>query len=146
MPNKATIPYFAYGMNLDIEAMIVRCPGCIPRYRATLMNYRLVFRGVASIEYAVGYRVHGAFYLLYKENLTALDRLEGYPSFYTRRIMPIQTICKPYRTEAWAYIMNTECRPYSPPSIGYLRTIVNGCHLWGIPEHYENELIQTAGR
>ena len=146
MSNKATIPYFAYGANLDPEAMMYRCPGCIPRCRAMLMNYRLVFHGVASIEYAVGHRVHGAFYLLTKENLAALDRFEGYPSFYTRRILPFQIANKPYRTEAWVYIMNTERRPYAIPAISYLRTIVDGCHVWGLPENYENEIIQTARR
>ncbi len=146
MSNKATIPYFAYGANLNLDDMEWRCPGHLPRCVAYIENYRLVFRGVASIEPAKGHRVYGALYLLTKSDLDALDRFEGYPRLYHRKILPLRKSGNNHNTKAWVYIMNADRNGYYPPSGGYLETILDGCRDWCIPDFYRKQILNVARR
>ncbi len=141
-----TIPYFAYGANLNLVGMDCRCPGHLPRCIAYIEDYQLVFRGVASIEPAEGHRVYGALYLLDEKHLAALDRFEGYPRLYRREILSLRKAGNNHRTEAWVYLMNAERNDYYPPSGGYLSTIIDGCHDWGIPNIYIREIHSIARR
>ena len=144
--NELTIPYFAYGANLNFYGMHSRCPGHLPRCIAYIENYKLVFRGVASIEQANGQRVYGAMYLLDESHMDALDRFEGYPRLYRREIMPIRKAGNNHHTEAWVYLMNPDKYGYSAPCGGYLETILDGCRDWNIPEFYLKQIIKIARR
>ena len=46
--------YFAYGSNLNLHQMLGRCPAAKPLGRFDLDDARLVFCGVADVEYADG--------------------------------------------------------------------------------------------
>ena len=46
--------YLAYGSNLNVSQMSSRCPDAIPMGGFYLPDYKLVFRGVADIEYEKG--------------------------------------------------------------------------------------------
>lgn len=144
--NECTIPYFAYGANLNFYGMDSRCPGHLPRCVAYIENYKLVFRGVASIEPANGNRVYGALYLLDETHMDALDRFEGYPRLYRREIMSIRKAGNNHHTEAWVYLMNPDRYGYSAPCGGYLECILDGCRDWDIPEFYRKQIIKIARR
>jgi gamma-glutamylcyclotransferase (GGCT)/AIG2-like uncharacterized protein YtfP len=88
--------YFAYGSNLNMDQMEHRCPHSRPIGSAILPGYRLEFRangsgmGFATVSPAPGKRVHGGLWAIAEIDLPRLDRYEGYPSLYTRRMLPVQ--------------------------------------------------------
>lgn len=137
-----TIIYFAYGANLDIRGMLLRCPGCKPLTRAVLSDHRLVFRGAADIEHRTGESVHGALYQITPVHLDSLDRFESYPRFYDRKNVQVVT-ADGNAVEATVYQMIRR-KGYSPPFNGYLDIIISGCRDWGIPEEYIRTIIGTA--
>jgi len=136
------ILYFAYGANLDLRGMKLRCPEHRPIGRAILKNYRLMFKGVADIEPASGHQVHGALYEITAEHLKTLDRFEGYPRFYIRKLLPVCTK-KGEEVEAVVYLMNN-CRQYSSPHRGYLNIILSGCRQWQLPQEHIRYIITRA--
>ncbi|MDP8238614.1 MAG: gamma-glutamylcyclotransferase family protein [Candidatus Hatepunaea meridiana] len=136
------ILYFAYGANLDMHGMELRCPGYIPVRRAVLHNYRLMFKSVADIEPAANHIVHGALYEITQEHLRSLDRFEGYPRLYTRKILPVLTD-EDKEFQAIVYLMNN-CRQYSSPHRGYLDIILSGCRQWQLPQEYIRYIITRA--
>ena len=136
------ILYFAYGANLDLRGMELRCPGHIPIGRAVLHNYRLMFKGVADIEPAANHIVHGALYEITQEHLRSLDRFEGYPRLYTRKILPVLTD-EDKEFQAIVYLMNN-CRQYSSPHRGYLDIILSGCRQWQLPQDHIHYIITRA--
>ena len=139
---KNPIIYFAYGANLDLRGMRMRCPGHIRIARAVLPDYRVVFRGVADIEPAVGEKVHGALYHLTSKHLDALDRFEGYPNLYIRKTITV-TIDDGTSVEALVYVM-ADRQWYSPPGSGYLNIILTGCRDWKLPEEHIQALTNRA--
>ena len=107
--------YFAYGSNMNHEHMKHRCPKSKYLKKMTLPNYELVFRSVADVQEAPGKKVEGALFEITKDCERALDRYEGYPNLYTKRVVD----------DIMFYTMVDKDRVY-PPSEGYLWTIVHG--------------------
>lgn len=70
--------YFAYGANLDREAMSQRCPGAMVRERAILEDHELVAmrQGWLSITPRTGTRTEGLLWELEEAHLIALDEYE----------------------------------------------------------------------
>ena len=137
-----TIIYFAYGANLDVRGMELRCPGHRRIGRAVLKNYRLMFKGVADVEPASGHQVHGALYEITTEHLRTLDRFEGYPRFYTRKPLPVFTE-EGEEVNAIVYLMNN-CSQCSSPHRGYLNVILSGCRQWQLPQEHICYIITRA--
>jgi len=136
------ILYFAYGANLDCKAMRSRCRGCQPVTKARLIDHRLVFRGVADIEFAPGASLQGALYRITTAGLNALDRFESHPHFYDRKIVSVFNP-EGIAAEAIVYQMVRQYG-YAPPSDHYLNTILNGCREWEIEEEYIRKIIKAA--
>src|SRR5690348_5363822 len=82
--------YFAYGSNLNRDAMARRCPDSKPVAPAVLDGWRLTFQGVADIERQPGARTVGAVWKISAQDLRHLDRYEGYPRLYGRELVPVQ--------------------------------------------------------
>lgn len=78
-----TVPYFAYGSNLNPARMRARCPGARIVGTATLRGWRLVERLYADIAPCEGADVRGVVYALTARDVDALDRCEGWPRVYT---------------------------------------------------------------
>lgn len=76
--------YFAYGSNLNLRQMGNRCRGSkyISNYK--LEDYQLTFRGVADVIPAPGNLVVGALFSVNGNDLSRLDKYEGYPTLYDR--------------------------------------------------------------
>ena len=73
-----SILYFAYGANLDREAMSLRCPGAKVREPALLDDHQVVAmqEGWLSIAPRTGERTEGLLWELEPEHLVALDEYE----------------------------------------------------------------------
>lgn len=116
--------YIAYGSNLNISQMAGRCPTAEVVGKAVLRGWRLAFRGVVTVERRAGYNVPVLVWKLQPQDEYALDRYEGWPHLYYKETLKI-TLDGKKRT-AMVYIMNGNARPYSPPSKGYMETILRG--------------------
>ncbi|MBU5310437.1 gamma-glutamylcyclotransferase [Tissierella carlieri] len=120
--------YIAYGSNLNLNQMKYRCPTAKVIGTSELKDYELVFRGssrsaVATIEPCEGSTVPVLLWSIKPDDEKALDRYEGYPSFYGKSGVDI-TVGN-YKATAMIYIM-TEGYKLGNPSDSYLKTIEEG--------------------
>ena len=117
--------YIAYGSNLSEEQMARRCPTATIVGTSILKGWRLLFNGPASIEKKCGYQVPVLIWELQPEDEKALDRYEGYPSYYRKEMLEVKV--KDQTLDAMVYIMNTnkEAQPgeyyYNVLDKGYIR-------------------------
>ena len=126
--------YIAYGSNLNVPQMRRRCPNAAILGTAKLKGWELLFKGsktgsYLTIEECGGGTVPVVIWEVTPSDEAALDRYEGYPSFYYKRELKVQY--KGIRTgrrrtvTAFAYIMH-EDRPVGVPSDFYMRTCLDG--------------------
>ena len=78
--------YFAYGSNLSVAEMKVRCPAAVPISTATLPDHRLVFRTWADVEPCPGHSVPGVLWTITAACGTALDLYEDVAGGLYRRL------------------------------------------------------------
>lgn len=126
MKNKTL--YIAYGSNLNLTQMAYRCPTAKVVGASEIKDYELLFRGgrqgsVATVEPLKGSSVPVLLWTLKEKDLEALDRYEGYPSFYCKEILEVEL--KGRTVPAMIYIMNGG-HPFGSPSDYYLNTIMEG--------------------
>lgn len=77
--------YFAYGANINIWDMEIRCPNARPVGAFELRDWQLELYSHATIQPNPGQSVHGVLWDLTPECEQALDRFEGWPIYYTKR-------------------------------------------------------------
>jgi len=82
--------YFAYGSNMNLVYMYLRCPGAVPLGPAVLRDYRVVERGYADIDRSPGDCVHGLLWEVTESDLHAMDLYEEYPEWYIRYEVPVE--------------------------------------------------------
>lgn len=123
--------YFAYGSNLNLDQMAVRCPQAGVVGKAVLEGYELAFRrGVLTILPKEGSRVNGLLWRVNAWDELTLDRYEGYPHLYTKELLPVRTDSGPQTVVA--YVMTAPyCERAQPPSATYLQTVLDGCRMAG---------------
>ncbi len=134
--------YLAYGSNLNIPQMGVRCPGAEVVGTAVIKDYELLFKGsktgsYLTIEPKAGASVPVAAWRVTEADEQALDRYEGCPAFYYKKelLLPVRDIRsgKVRRCRAFVYIMH-EARALGLPSESYVRTCVEGYRVFGFDE------------
>lgn len=136
--------YLAYGSNLNIPQMQMRCPDARVIGTATILDYRLLFKGsktgsYLTIEPAPDFHVPVAVWDVSPQDELALDRYEGYPNFYYKKelTLPITGIRtgKVRVRKAFVYIMHEE-RKLGIPYTGYIRTCIEGYRAFGFDIGY----------
>lgn len=100
--------YFAYGSNMNIQRARLRIPGAVTVGRATLRGYALHERLYADIGRYAGKDVEGVLYRVCESHLRELDRFEGAPRIYERRLVTVHCGAAPVR--CWTYVMTKETR------------------------------------
>ncbi|MGE2688528.1 poly-gamma-glutamate hydrolase family protein [Mycolicibacterium pulveris] len=126
--------YFAYGSNLCVQQMALRCPGAVDPRPALLADHDWLInkRGVATVEPFDGSQVHGVLWRLTDHDLATLDSAEGVPVRYRRDRLTVHTHNGP--TEAWVYIDHRV--EAGPPRPGYLERIIDGALHHGLPQRW----------
>ena len=131
--------YIAYGSNLNVRQMTMRCPTARIIGTSEIHNYRLLFKGsktgsYLTIEPEKGCSVPVAVWSVTDQDELALDRYEGFPSFYYKKELelPITGIKtgKVRRRKVFVYIMH-EDRSFGVPSSFYMRTCAEGYRYFG---------------
>lgn len=114
--------YLAYGSNINLEQMKIRCPTAKRVDTAVLNGYELEFRGVATIVPKQDAAVPMLLWELEQTDERALDRYEGYPRLYRKETLEVEVNGEKY--EAMAYLMNGGST--APPSRSYYEGIRAG--------------------
>ena len=126
--------YFAYGSNINLGQMDLRCPDACVVGPVALENYELLFRrgGFATIAPKEGGKVHGLLWSLSPECERSLDRYEGYPRFYDKRMVTVRDGLGRLLS-AMVYIMDERFREPKLPTDSYYNGILEGYRQNGLP-------------
>lgn len=91
--------YIAYGSNLNVRQMRMRCPSARIIGTSVLKDYELLFKGsktgsYLTVEKKPGGTVPVAVWEVTADDEKALDRYEGFPNFYYKKdlTLPIKGI------------------------------------------------------
>ena len=145
--------YLAYGSNLNVPQMLYRCPEAQLFGTAEIVDYQLLFKGsktgaYLTIERKAGSRVPVGVWSVTEHDEAALDRYEGFPTFYYRREMTVtvknEKTGKPRRRRAFVYIMHEE-RALCLPSHAYMETCKAGYQAFGFDQRFLREAIRASG-
>ena len=148
---------FAYGSNMDLEDLgLWLTTSNLPPARivqaqpAKLIGYRLVWNyfsatrggGVANIERADGV-LPGVALRVDRGTLLALDKKEGYPTCYGRRLLPA-VLSSGRQIRAWAYRVQAErvVDQVVPPTRHYKGLLVRGATRFELPVEHIRELSE----
>lgn len=146
--------YIAYGSNLNIRQMRMRCPSARLIGTSAIEDYELLFKGsqtgsYLTIESKVGTSVPVAVWSVTEEDELALDRYEGFPTFYYKAEMklPIKGIKtgKVRIRNTFVYIMH-EDRLIGMPSEYYVHTCLEGYRSFGFDEKHLYDAIEISRR
>ena len=139
--------YIAYGSNLNVEQMSIRCPGSKPVGTAKLQGWKLVFRGCATIEPADGHEVPVVVWKVPGADEVNLDRYEGFPIFYYKKNLAVNMVSlttkRNRKITAMVYIMNDRF-PVEPPSERYFNIISAGYEHFGFDDNVLHEARREA--
>jgi AIG2-like family len=131
--------YFAYGSNMDLAAMRVRCPRSRAVGPARLIGHRLFITrdGYASVTREPGRLVWGLLWDLALTDVPALDRYESLGTgLYAKVIRPVVTDRGPRR----AIVYMGRSREAGLPKPGYVEGIIAAASQAGLPDIYLREL------
>lgn len=138
--------YFAYGSNLNITQMQLRCPGAKRIAPGTLNGYSLEFRRVLTI--VPGGSVQGGIWNITKRCEAALDAYEGVQAgLYRKEYVTVISDQGTEYSNVLVYIM--EDGFVGPPSDFYLRTCILGLKDWNLSTYdmlAKAEQSHTVGR
>ena len=144
--------YIAYGSNLNIPQMQARCPGARVIGTSAIENYELLFKGsktgsYLTIEPKAGASVPVAVWEVSEQNEMALDRYEGYPTFYYKAemVLPITGIRsgKVRRRRVFVYIMHEE-RSLGLPHASYMAVCREGYRAFGFNQELLTEAVMWS--
>lgn len=136
--------YFAYGANMDCDAMRTRCPKARMLGRASLMRHRffIMESGYASVKRDPHMSVHGVLYDLPFGEIPALDHYEDLGRLYQKINQPVlREGAAPVR--ALIYI-GTSVRD-GAPAPAYLESIMSAARAQDFPAQYIAYLASFGG-
>ena len=125
--------YFAYGSNINLDQMAYRCPDAQVVGPVELEGYELLFRrgGFATIAPKEGETVTGLLWSITPGCERSLDRYEGYPRFYDKRMVTVRD-GEGRSLSVMAYIMDDRFREPMLPTTTYYNGILEGYRQNGL--------------
>ena len=135
--------YIAYGSNLSVEQMALRCPEARVVGRAVLKDWRLCFKVHADIEPCEGHGVPILIWEIGKVDEAALDRYEGYPAYYIKKDIDVTMTDldgnNPQEVTAMVYVM-TKGHGLRLPWRGYYEVLEEGYERFG----FDKKILEQA--
>ncbi len=94
--------YIAYGSNLNVRQMRMRCPNATILGTANLTGWELLFKGsktgsYLTIEECENGTIPVVIWEVTESDEAALDRYEGFPTFYYKKNIKLQVQGHPHR-------------------------------------------------
>lgn len=128
--------YVAYGSNLNIRQMKLRCPTAVLYGAGVIPNHELQFKGYESNAHATispkkGSSVPAAVWDIKPRDEVSLDRYEGFPSYYSKKNIEVQLDGFSELVTAMVYIMNQKM-DFGIPSPTYYGTVADGYRDCGL--------------
>ena len=138
--------YLAYGSNLNLKQMEMRCPTAKVVGSTTLEGYELSFRGVNGGAYATikanpDKETPVLIWELDDIAETRLDNYEGFPTFYKKAYFRIELNGR--WTRAMAYIMKKGV-PKGVPERHYYEGIFEGYRAAGFNQEILDEAVRVS--
>lgn len=115
--------YFSYGMNTNSAQMAQRCPAARSLGAAVLYGHEFRFARHADIIPDPEYVTHGVLWEITPDCELALDALEGYPTYYLKKI--VNVFHNGSSVKCMTYYMTGD-NPDEYPSDGYLEMLMEG--------------------
>ena len=146
--------YIAYGSNLNVQQMQMRCPHAKVAGTAILEGWELLFKGsktgsYLTIEKCDGGVVPVAVWEVTESDEAALDRYEGFPVFYDKKELRVALrgirSGKNRPVTAFVYIMD-ETRPFGRPTDYYLRVCREGYEQFGFDPEILMQAVERSTR
>lgn len=135
---------WAFGSNLSLRQMKLRCPDAKPYKALHIPNGRLVFRGVADVEYKEGGVIPGALYRITPTCERTLDIFEGVASdVYEKRYLKIRIKSmgnKPFKVLYY----KMKLKGILPPTEEYIDRIAEGYKDWHLDTAYLDEALHRS--
>lgn len=135
--------YAAYGMNTEPEAMAFRTSTSVPIGRGLVRDHAFRFAIHADVYPQPGTNTHVVLWEIDDAGLAALDKREGYPFYYDRKIVDVECGGKIY--PAIMYFM-TPGHVSQPPYQSYYDMLSRGYTTFDVPlSQIEDALEQSHG-
>ena len=133
--------YWAYGMLTSPKHM----GEAIKIGPATLRNFEFELLQFANVYSSPGSEVYGALWQVPRVFLSHLDKVEGYPTMYDRKQVPVYHQDK--KVEAHVYFLTPAYREYfggTVPGKSYVRTLFTGYKYFGLPTSQIGNALQVS--
>lgn len=139
--------YIAYGSNLSVEQMADRCPDAKVVGTAILYGCQLLFKGCATIEPNPEKNTPVLVWEISERDEQRLDRYEGFPSFYYKKDLKVETFPmdggEPVMLTAMVYIMD-EKHICGMPSPYYYKVLKDGYEAFHFPMHVLTQALKDS--
>lgn len=135
--------YFAYGSNMDRDAMKRRCPEARALGPAVLEGYRFFVgrEGWGSVRRSPGSRVHGVLWKVSPRDMAALHAYELlHTGLYDLRTLPVRRGGR--LVPAMIYLLRQRVEGRARP--GYVEAIAAAARGWQLPQRYIASLERLA--
>ena len=131
---------FAYGSNMDRNAMAMRCPNSKPLGKARLPRHKVVImnEGYASVMRDPRQDVHGVLWNIALGDMRALDHYEGVAQGLYRKVM--QPVLREAGGSARALVYVGRGSAGGTPRADYLQALIAAARDWELPESYLRQL------
>jgi len=142
--------YIAYGSNLSVAGMAIRCPDARIVGQAVLKGWQLLFRGCATVEPNPERNTPVLVWEISEKDEARLDIYESFPSYYRKENMEVEVIPmeggEPRTLTAMVYLMN-KGRALGKPGPRYYKILEDGYRAFRFPIHVlERALKDSTGK
>lgn len=127
--------YISYGSNMNLNQMAWRCPKTKVFGNGKVYGWKLVFNCHADIietKNKNDFVPVVVWKLEDKNDKNCLDRYEGYPSYYTKKTIPVVMDKTGKKLNAMVYVMADRRKGIYPPTRDYFECILDGYEDNGI--------------
>lgn len=137
--------YFAYGANMDVATMAVRCPASRPLGTARLARHRVAImrEGYATVTRDPQGVVHGVLWDLAIADVPTLDKYEEVAHGLYAKIT--QSVLTPAGARRALIYVGANAGPGRPKS-GYLEAILASAQAWDLPAAYRSQIARLGER